>query len=522
MGSHLQILIPIIFISSSFLSLITTIKHEKSAKYIFIVTVIICFFMSLFLFSAIYKSEEGIYKYYPGYAWSGEKVLKTGEPIGIEIKTDVFGSFLLFLVCILALITGIYSGSYISHAIPKEKGKYFYCLFSLMVAGMSGICLTGDLFNTFVFLEVASISSYALVAIQSTRDSFEASLKYTLVGAISSLFFLFGIALLYSATGSLNIGYISKQVSIIMTTDKIYIHKYKPLVFASLALFTTAFSIKAGLVPGHFWLADAHPAAPSSISAMLSGIFVKVTGIFLLIRFLIVIFAIHKGYYSNLIQYLLMAISVVSIIGGSVFAIAQENLKRMLAYSTISQVGYILFGFSLFTNKGLEGAILHIFNHAIIKALLFLCAGSIIYKTGVKNIRDLKGIGHKMPVTMGAFVIGSLAIIGFPPFNGFLSKWYLGSAAIETKYPYFIVVLLISGALSSVYYLRVISISFFPEPHSHLLDKKEIQPRSNFEESPISMLLPIVILSLASLFFGIYAKFNIDIVKKAVLILLKY
>jgi multicomponent Na+:H+ antiporter subunit D len=438
----------------------------------------------------------------------------------------------------------IYSLQSIHHEVPQEKHAYYYTLLILMLAGMSGIAITGDCFNFYVFFEIASISSYTLVSISGKPESLEATFKYILTGALSSILIVFAIGLLFNATGTLNMNYAGQQVmKIVSSHAESPLYPYRYLIYASLGLFIMGFSVKAAFFPSHAWLADAHPAAPSSISALLSGLIVKVTGIFLLIRFIFTVFGIHRGYYGEMFTPLFLIISIVTMLSGSLFAIVQTQLKRMLAYSTIAQMGHILFGIALLTPNGLAGSILHMINHAIVKSMLFLCSGIIIYKTGIKDINDMGRMGYRMPLTMACFTIGACSMVGVPPLCGFMSKWVLATASYQAGMPYLLIILLISSLLNAVYYFRVVAIAYFGNPQnatlntvsnvildatSHTISKAtsktskatskieaekrdkewgQISNLSPFDEAPAMMLVPVCTLALLVIILGVLVKY---------------
>jgi multicomponent Na+:H+ antiporter subunit D len=465
------------------------------------------------LFWQVAGSTKGFLEYFLGHSWSGERFLHSGQPIGIVLRSDLFGCLLVLVITGIGLLVTLYSHKYIPHAIKPQKIGYYYSLLLLMLAGLVGICLTGDCFNFYVFLEVASISSYALVAISHKGQSLEAAFKYMLVGAFGSILVVFGIALLFSATGTLNMAYASQQINKILDGTSVFLlANFRHLIYASLGLFVIGFSIKSAFFPAHAWLADAHPVAPSSISALLSGLVVKATGVYLFIRFLFTVFGLHKNDYGQLLSTLFLIIAAITTIGGSIFAVAQNDLKRMLAYSTVAQMGYILIGIGLLTTAGLEGSILHMINHALIKSLLFLCAGAVIYKTGIRDIRQMSRLGYRMPLTMSCFTVGAMAIVGVPPLNGFMSKWALAKASLEAGLPIMLVILLLSSLLNAIYYFRVVGIAFFSSSHK---EQQNYTP----SEVPWEMAVPLVLLALALIFFGFKVGMLREIIKPAVQIL---
>jgi len=498
-GSQLQVLTPVCLILTAVVMPVVGRWAKRLREPIYLLATALSAAMAVVIFIRVFRSPAGYLEYFMGYGWQGLRQLKTGQPIGIVLKTDLFGAILLLLINGIGVLAAFYSVPYIHHEVPVSKHTYYYTLFLLMLGGMSGIVITGDIFNFYVFFEIASISSYALVAISGKAESLEATFKYLLVGALSSIFIVFAIGLLFNATGTLNMQYASRQVAKIVTSHPdSFIYPFRYLIFASLGLFIMGFSVKAALFPGHAWLADAHPVAPSSISALLSGLVIKATGIYPLVRFLFGIFAIHSGNYGRLIRPLFLTLAVITMLGGSFFAIAQTKLKRMLAFSTIAQVGYIMFGIVLITDFGVAGSILHIINHAIVKGLLFLISGIIIYKTGITEIADMGKLGYKMPLTMTCFAIGACSMVGVPPLSGFMSKWILANAAFQAGLPFLIVFLLLSSLLNAVYYFRVVAISYFGIP------KIDIEQT---DEAPPMMQIPIIILAFLVVLIGILIKY---------------
>ncbi|MEW6381847.1 MAG: proton-conducting transporter membrane subunit [bacterium] len=498
-ASHLQILVPVILIASALVIPIISRLNPKYREPLVLLVTVAGFTASLAILTKVLASPTGYIEYLTGYHWGGKSQLQTGQPIGIALRTDLFGAILLILINGIGFLASLYSCRYIHHEVPKEKHTYYYTLLLLMLAGMSGIAITGDCFNFYVFFEIASISSYTLVSISGRPESLEATFKYILTGALSSILIVFAIGLLFNATGTLNMNYASQQIAkIVGSHPGSPLSPYRYLVYASLGLFIMGFSIKAAFFPSHAWLADAHPAAPASISALLSGLIVKTTGVFLLIRFVFTVFGIHKGYYGEIISPLFLIISSITILSGSLFAIVQTQLKRMLAYSTIAQMGYILFGIALITPYGLAGSILHIVNHAIVKSLMFLCSGIILYKTGIRNITDMGKLGYRMPATMACFTIGACSLVGIPPMCGFMSKWVLATATIQAGMPWLLIVLLVSSLLNAVYYFRVVAISYFGNP------KIEIE---TVDEASKTMLIPVCILAVLVIILGVLVKY---------------
>ncbi|MFP4136360.1 MAG: complex I subunit 5 family protein [Candidatus Acetothermia bacterium] len=370
-------------------------------------------------------------------------------PVGINYVLDGLSSLLLVVISAIALVTALFSFTYMSEY--ENQGK-FYGLFSLMLAGIYGVALTGDVFNMYVYLEVAAISSYALVGFNRGPEEIEASFKYLVMGAVGSIFILLGIALLYGSVGSLNIADISVRVSEL---------EQESFIFLSTALFIVGFGLKAAFVPFHSWLPDAHSSAPTPISAMLSGVLIKVLGIYALARLLF-----NGLNLPELAPGILTWIGAGSMFIGGMIALGQKDLKRLLAYSSVSQMGYITLGLGMggtliaqdkpaIATLALIGGIFHLVNHATYKSLLFLFSGGVEKLYGTRDLREIGGITRVSPVSGATGTIGTLSISGIPPFNGFWSKLVIVIAAIWGEMYALAGIVLITSAVTLAYYLKV-------------------------------------------------------------------
>ncbi|MFP4005104.1 MAG: proton-conducting transporter membrane subunit [Candidatus Hadarchaeia archaeon] len=420
-------------------------------------------------------------------------------PLGINLTIDNLGVLAALIVSAIGYLVAIYSFFFMS---PKEgQGKYYTLLF-LLIAGMMGVSLTGDIFNFYVFFEIMSICSYALVSFYRDRKAIEASFKYLVMGTIGTSFLLLGIALLYGLTGTLNIADIARRL-IILEGE---LGKTSFVTIASMGLFITGLGIKIGMVPLHAWLPDSYQSAPSSISSIMAG-GTAVAGVYALVRIVFMLFA-------NLsIGTIFVGLGLVSMIVGALLALVQKDIKRLLAYSGISQMGYILLGIGLGATApeaaaeiGIQGGLFHMLNNAIYKSLLFLCAGAIVYRYGTSKMEELGGIGNKMPVTTIAFVIGALALSGIPPFNGFASKWIIYMSGIESGYPYLTVIAVIVSALTLAYLLKAIGSIFLGQTKDVEIQTKEV---------PIGMLIPMIILASLCIILGIFPQLGMDVIEPA-------
>jgi len=391
-------------------------------------------------------------------------------PTGICLVADGLAVFMLFTVNLIVFFALLYALDYMKIYTGTWK---FYSLFMLMSAGMNGVILSGDIFNLYVFLELASLCAYALVAFGTAPEDLEASFKYAMMGVLASLLILLGIALLYSFTSTLNMA----DMSLVLSARPLG----APVVFVSV-LFLAGFGLKAAIVPFHAWLPDAHSSAPTPVSAGLSGVFIKTLGIYALSRIFFNVLGV-----STKLLFILMFLGALSMIVGALLAIIQNDIKRMLAYSSISQVGYILLALGIGTPLALLGGLFHLFNHAVFKSLLFLNAGAIEYSTGERNLNKLGGLNSKIPVSGSTSLIASMSISGVPPFAGFWSKLIIIIACIQARYFSFAIIAGVVSIVTLAYYVKFQTFAFFGKSHEGLSRIREISP---------AMKLSLIILAL--------------------------
>jgi len=393
---------------------------------------------------------------------------KWSIPLGINMVLDGLSALLLLTVSVVASAAMLFSARYMEQYTAKSK---YLSLFMLMVAGMNGVILSGDVFNLYVFLEIASLASYALVGFGCGHEELEASFKYMVLGSIASTFILFGVALVYGNTGSLNMAYISKAIQDSGMNNG--------LAFA-LALFTAGFGLKAALVPFHAWLPDAHPSAPAPISAMLSGVLIKALGAYSLCRIVFNVFGV-----SVAVAWVLVVLGVLSMVIGVFLAVGQWDFKRLLAYHSISQMGYVVLGLgigALVLAQGGEikwaalailGGLFHLINHAVFKSLLFLTSGSVEMATGTRQLKELGGLSRKMPITRATCMLASGAISGVPPFNGFWSKLLLVVAAVQAGFYGLGAVTVVVSLVTLISFLKVQRYVFLGELPENLEQTQE-------------------------------------------------
>ncbi len=378
-------------------------------------------------------------------------------PLGIDLRLDALSSLMLITVNVIGLLAAVYSVSYMR--LYTSKRRYF-SLFLFMVAGMNGVVLTGDLFNLYVFMEIAAIASYALVGFGCGREELEASFKYMVLGGLASAFILMGVAFTYGMTGTLNMAQAAGRIAVLGEHSM-------PLTFA-LGLFICGFGVKAALVPFHAWLPDAHPAAPAPISAMLSGVVIKALGVYSIARLLFNVFALTPPF-----QAALQGLGVLSMVIGVLLALGQWDMKRLFAYHSISQIGYVVLGLGLGTPLGIAGGIFHLVNHAIFKSLLFLNAGAVEYATGTRQLKRLGGLAGSMPVTGKTSLVASLSISGIPPFNGFWSKLLIIFACVQAGAYWMAAAAVIVSLLTLASFLKVQRYAFFEQPKARAAEVKK-------------------------------------------------
>lgn len=416
-------------------------------------------------------------------------------PWGIEYMLDHLSAFVLVIVSSISLIVAIYSKKSVEDNLP-EKTVPFYTLFLLLVTGLMGIVITGDVFNLFVFLEISALSCYALIAI-GEEGAPMATFNYIIIGTIGACFYLLGIGYLYIATGSLNMADLANIL------PDLY---HSKVILVAFAFFTVGLAIKAGLFPLHTWLPDAYCTAPSAVSALIAPLMTKVAA-YVMIRLLFTVFQPNFSVNMVPVMPILGWLSVMAIFWGGIKALAQTDLKRMLVYVVVAEVGYIVIGVSVANRMGLTGAILHIMNDAVMMACLFLVVGAILYKTGTREIHQLRHLNKKMPFTMAAFTITALSMCGIPPACGFFSKWYLILGTIEAGQWVWAAALLCSSLINAVLFFRVIECAYLkPMEPAYALNGGETKHEEiQRDEAPLTMLVPIVIMAAGVILLGIFS-----------------
>jgi len=379
-----------------------------------------------------------------------------GAPLNIRLLLDGFSLFMLFTISLVSFAVTLYSINYMEHYGAKAN---YYALLLVMIAGMNGLVLSSDLFNIYIFLEMAAIASYALVAFGRGHDELEASFKYLMLSAVASAFILLSIAVIFGMTGGLSFGTVAQGLKTL---------NVKYVVGVCSGLFLAGFGLKAALVPFHSWLPDAHPSAPAPISAMLSAVLIKVSGVYAMTRIFMNVFGLTPA-----LTTVLTVMGVVSIFVGALAALGQNDINRMLAYSAISQIGYVVLGLGIGTPLGIIGGLFHLFNHALFKSLLFLNAGAIEQSTGTRSLDKMGGLAKVMPLTATTSAIASLSIAGVPPLNGFWSKLLIIIALVQAKMHVLAFLAVLGSVVTLWYYLVLQHRAFFGKLNEAMRGVKE-------------------------------------------------
>jgi multicomponent Na+:H+ antiporter subunit D len=410
-------------------------------------------------------------------------------PWGIAYYVDHLNGLVLPVVAVVALLNLIATQKSIAQEYPEKTGP-FYTLYVLMVTGLLGIVVTGDAFNLYVLLEIASLTGYGLIAMGEERAPL-ATLNYVYMGTIGACFYLLGVGYLYIVTGSLN------MMDIAGLLPALYQSK---AVLAAFIICMVGLWLKMALFPLHAWLPNAYTFAPSAASSLIAPLVTKVM-VYVMIRLILTVFTPKFAFASFAVKDPIVWLAVIAIVMGAIFALAERNLKKMLTYVIIAEVGYMVGGAWLGNRAAMTGAILHIVNDALMTLCIFLVVGNIVYRVKGYTFEDLKGLFRKMPFTMGAFVIGALSIIGVPPTCGFFSKWYLISGAIQAGHYGFVVALLFSSLVNVILFFRVFEISYYEPLSDHHGHGHHAEPMA---EAPLTMLLPLLIVAVGLVLVGIY------------------
>ncbi len=419
------------------------------------------------------------------------------SPYGIEYRVDILSGFVLTFVSFIGAMVATMAGPSLRKEIPLSKHYLFHVMYLLCLSGLLGMTITGDLFNVFVFLEISSLSTYALISLGRSRRALLATFRYLVIGTVGATFILIGIGLLYQLTGTLNMRDLSERLAGVGESRT---------TLVAFALLSVGMSVKMALFPLHSWLPNAYTYAPSVVTAFVAATATKVS-VYVMIRTMFGIFGSEFAFKSMPLDVEFMALALIGIFVASMAALFQSNLKRLLAFSSIAQIGYMVLGISMVSIGGLSAGIVHMLNHALIKGGMFMAVACLALRSSTLELDDLRGIGRRMPWTSFAWVVGGLGLIGVPPTAGFVTKWQLVTAAFESGRWPVAALLLMSSLLAVVYVWRFVETAYFCEPMEGALD--------DVGEAPLSMLIPTYVVIGTTILFGVWTPWSLGIARQA-------
>lgn len=426
-------------------------------------------------------------------------------PLGIEYRVDALNAMIIMLVSAIGFLATIYAPRVVAEEIVTRKRSLFYAAFLVCFAGLLGVAITGDAFNLFVFLEISSLSTYVLVAMgaQKNRRALTAAYNYLILGTIGATFFVIGVGFLYIATGTLNLVDMAERLQPLSDSAT---------VRTGFAFVVIGLGLKIAMYPLHTWLPNAYAFAPSFVTVFLSATATKVA-FYALVRFLYSVFDGSFAFLQLSFVWVLAPLGVVGMLAGSMQAVFQTDARRLFAYSSVAQIGYMVLGLAFGTAAGLGAGLLHLVNHAFMKGALFMALGAAALRMGCASVSDFQGLGRIMPVTMGAFTVAGLSLIGVPLTAGFVSKWYLLDAAFERGWWWAAAAIAVSSILAFIYVGRILEAAYLKPPPVHAGAPVQVRP------VPASILVPMIILAAANVYFGINAEFTSDLAFDAARIL---
>ena len=489
MNNYLILIVVAPLLSALLAGLFVWIK-EKVSYYIALLGLFIAFFSAYKVM--IHVIEFGTIQY---------KMAGWSPPMGIEYRIDLLNAMVLFVITGIAFLNLIASFKSVEKE-TKDRTGSFYAIYLLFVTGLIGVTASGDLFNLYVLIEITSLTSYAMIALGDKNRAALSSLNYVFLGVIGASFYLLGVGYLYLATGTLNMMDLSKMLFKLNNSS---------IILTGFILCMVGVWIKMALFPMHLWLPNAYSYSPIAFSRVVAPLMTKVM-VYVMIRLMISVFGFDYIFNTLNLADTIVWLASIAVIAGSVMALGQKDLKKMLCYIIICEIGYMVGGAWLGTKAGMTGAILHILNDALMTFALFLSVGSMAYTLSDVRFVDIKGLFAKMPWTMAGFVIAALSIIGVPPTCGFFSKWYLILAAFEKGSYHFAAALIVSSLICAVLFFKVFEICFFEKSSEDILTSSNQKPYNNsiIKEAPLSMLIISGIVSICLIAAGLYSKTIVD------------
>jgi len=481
----LQVVVPLVAAP-----LIVLLRHPGLAWALAVAASVFAFGASLGLAAEVARS--GVISYAMG-SWP--------PPWGIEYRVDALSSFVLVLVSAIGALVAPYAWRSVAAELPREQHYLYYAVHCLCLAGLLGMTITGDAFNVFVFMEIASLAMYVLIALGRDRRALLASYQYLILGTIGATFYVIGVGLLYLVTGTLNIADMAERLPQVGAT--------RP-VLAALAFITVGLSLKLALFPLHLWLPNAYTYAPSAATALLAATATKVS-IYVLLRYYFSVFGAGLVVEALPVPEILIGLSIAAIVTASLVALWQADFKRLLAYSSVAQIGYITLGIGLATRDGLTAAVVHLFNHGITKGALFLLVGGIALRAGGVDFKRLQGLGRTMPLTCLGVTLAGLSLIGVPGTAGFISKWYLVLGALEAGYWWLAGLVVLTSLIAVAYVWRFVEAAYLSEPPAGA---------AGAGEAPLPMLAVSWVLVAACVWFGFDTSFTVEGARRAALLML--
>lgn len=480
----LQVLVPLLAAC-----LCVAIPHRRLGRITAILGAYIAFGISATMLSMVLQDQVLVYKL-GGFA----------PPWGIEYRVDLANAYVMLIVTLIgSVVVSFGPMAALGGRIPHGRAHLFYGTVMLTLCGLLGMAATGDAFNVFVFLEITSLSSYALIGLGTGKRAPVAAFSYLIMGSLGGTFYLLGIGLCYQMTGTLNMGDLALRLDAVEGTRTVVL---------GFALLVIGLSIKLAVFPLHQWLPNAYTYAPPVVSAFLAATATKVM-YYILARMIFTVFGAAYVFGVLHVDKVLVPLSVVAMLAGSLAAIYQTDLKRLLAFSSVAQVGYMTLGLAYDSETGLTAGFVHLFNHAMMKGGLFLAVACISYRLGSTRIEDMRGLGRRMPLTTGAFVVGGLAIIGIPGTVGFISKWYLVLGALEKGWNGVAFLILGSSLLAVIYVWRIIEVAYFGGRN-----EDGSAPPVESCEAPLSMLLPTMLVLGSTVFFGLHTDLTAGVARQ--------